>query len=50
MQARLANEKKNVALEVTAAVEKVKAEMAVAATEAFTRGAAFAKDLMAPAK
>lgn len=45
-QSELANEKVNVALHVSAAVEKVKAEMAIAATEAFQRGAAFAKDLM----
>jgi len=34
------------AVEVAAAVEKVKAEMAVAADEAFQRGAAFAKELI----
>ena len=33
-------------LEVAAAVEKVKAEMAIAANEAFQRGADFAKELM----
>ena len=47
LQAELDNVKRNVTLEVAAAVEKVKAEMAIAANEAFQRGAAFAKELMA---
>jgi hypothetical protein len=42
LQAELDNVKRNVTLEVAAAVEKVKAEMAIAASEAFQRGAAFA--------
>ena len=46
LQSDLANEKDNAKLQVEAAVQKVRAETAKAATEAFERGCQFAKELM----